>query len=110
MPVGDVEDRGQPVAAEPWQVDRAGLRSGPEPSVEGDEEGEHPEKEEEGGQQPPGSPCPERPEPDPRRRRPLLEQEGGDEEAREDEEEVDAEVAPRHPPGATVVGDDRGDR
>ena len=103
VPVGDVGERGDRVAAQ--GVDPVGLDD------RGDDH-RHRDQDADRGQQAARAPDPEPPEPDVSAAAVLGEQQRGDQVAADHEEDVDAEEPPRHPPDARVVEEDgeHGDR
>ena len=101
VPVRDVAERRERVAAQLVQLDRPGRRARVHRD-RGDDE-DH------GREEAPGAPRPERPQVDALRGPPFAEQQARDQEAAEDEERVDAEVAAARPRDVAVVEQDRDD-
>ncbi len=103
VPVVDVEQRRDGIAAQARQVDEAvGARSSPHGI--GDEiQTKRADDQEERGQQTARPATPEGGQADATRARPLLEQQGRDEEPRQHEEQVDPEVATGGPAELEVV-------
>ena len=110
MPVRDVEQRREGIAAQPREIDLGSGGGASESTVQDDEEPDGAENEEEGRQQASGAAGPKGSELDGGGRGPLFEQQRGDQEPREHEEEVDPQIPPLCPAESQVVGEHAGNR
>ena len=97
MPVGKVEQHTDCVGAE-VRIDAAGKKVGPQQDDTCHDD--------EGGEKPPGAPCPEGFERDVTGGTMLVDQDARDQEPREHEEGVHADESPGHQRGAAVETDD----
>ena len=106
VPVVDVEQRGDGIAAQARQIDQTVGAGSAEHGIADEVEGQRRHHEEERRQQAAGPAPPERSQVDAAGPDPLLQEERGDQEARQDEEEVDPQIPALGPAELEVVGHD----